>query len=922
MKTKRIFLSGSLAFCCTLAGWAQDVIVNFQKEAQFTGKDETIAKSYDVNFTFVGDVNKRGANIYGTDSWTSVYYLNVSAPRNIAVIEYEVEVTSNKTDDVNVSTGKMNQLGDGTWVWKGTTQSVKFTGASSSTNFRITRLRLWFSESDYNHATAVWDTQDGSGSSGDSTRPCQADVDLTNDPTDYTKKDRVYAPVNILPTDGCGVPMAVVSDRKFQTTLQPYLEWKTQQGYEVKELYTDEVPAGLGHQEKALALRERLIEMDPRPAYVLLVGDSQEVPVFYGVTYEANHASDFYYGEFNDDHFADAYVGRFSATTPEDLKAQLDKTLYMATIPPSEGEWLKRSITVNDISPDIQSMDRSAELSRYYPLNFDGNTTDELKASWTSTINTNINNGCSFVSYFGHGTSSGWNNAYMTSNVRQLSNRNKYPVVFSITCLTGYFDGIDCMAEAFMRKQESGAVAVIAASRESYGTTNNSLFSGNIDKSQKSSSVGLLQSLFPCVGTDHSQRARTIGQALDISCIAVARTLPQSYIEATEYYNLFGDPTYQPYITTPKTNKLHASSFNITAGRNVIVTTVPDAMVCLSQGRTVIVAAIADAKGKATLHVPATAPTGYCTLYTSAPGYTDLSRLVIISAGNGTEELTDCDEKVSPIITHTDVISLATAGSVIGNEWVPSQNVAGTKSKAQYAITAVTDKSNWARFTGYTHWNSTNDAPEGFFLRNKYEECSIVTTRTGGKARTVTAEWLSPTGMNQVIGVYGRNTPYSSTADAWSNNPGEKLGELSNGGESTLHIGGDYAYIAFRAENHIEFPRWEDNNVYLRSLSIGWEAELPRCATPQITFADGKFHFNCTTQGASYDYGIAPSTTKGGVFVLTVTAQAPGYAPSDKITHEIDASELSKVRGDIDGNGTLSISDVVKLIHSITNQNK
>lgn len=917
-KTKRVILTTSLALCSSVAGWAQDVIVDFKAEAQFTGKDETIAKGENVTFTFVGDVNKHGANIYGTDNWASVYYLTVSAPRNIAVIEYEVEISSNKTDDVNASVGNMNRLSDGIWVWKGPAQTVKFTGGSSSANFRITRARLWFDAKDYDHATAVWDNTPQGGGTGDGgeTRPCQANIDFTNDATNYDAKDRVYAPVNILPRDGHGVPMAVVSDRKFQKTLQPYLEWKTQQGYEVQELYTDQVPSGLGRQEMALALRQRLIEMKPRPAYVLLVGDSQEVPVFYGITYEANHASDFYYGEFNDDHFADAYVGRFSARTPEDLQPQLDKTKYMATITPSEGEWLKHSITVNDISSDIKAMDKSAELSRYYPLNFEGNTTDEFHASWTSTINTNINNGCSFVSYFGHGTSAGWNNAYTTYNVNQLENRNKYPVVFSITCLTGYFDGIDCMAEAFMRKQESGAVAFIGASRNSYANTNNTLFLGRDGNGQQSSSLGMLHSLFPYVGTDPSQRARTIGQALDVGCVALAHTLPQSYIEVAEFYNLFGDPTYQPYITTPKANKLSASSYNITAGRNVVVTTVPDAMVCLSQGRRVIAAAMAGTDGKVVLHVPATATTGDCTLYTSAPGYNDLSRLVAINAGNGTEEQLDGTAKSTPLITHTDVISLETADGSIGDEWNAWLRVNGTESQAVYGINAVTEKSHWATFQLYNHWNSTSTEPAGFYLRNKYTDCGIVTTRTGGKARTVTADWLSPTGLNQVIGVYGRNTAYSSTSDAW-NNPGEKLGELSNGDESTLVINGDYAYIAFRAEDHLEYPTLEQSNVYLRSLTIGWEATLPQCATPQIAFEGGKFSFSCTTRNATYNYGVAPAQGEKNKFVLTVTAEADGYKPSVPATLTIDASQLSKIRGDVDENGTLSITDVVKLIDSL-----
>lgn len=893
--------------------WAQDVIVDFQKEAQFTGKDETIAKGDNITFTFVGDVNKKGASIYGNGSWASIYYLTVSAPRNIAVIEYEVEISRNKTDNVAVSVGEMNQLMDHTWVWKGSAKSITFTGGATTTNFCITRMRFWYDEKDYNHDTAIWESQQGGDDGEDS--PFKADIDLTNDNTDYTTKDRVYASVNIVPTDGHGVPMAVVSDRKFEQTLQPYLEWKTQQGYEVQELYTDEVPTGLERQQWALALRERLMAMDPRPAYVLLVGDSDEVPVFYGVS--GDHASDFYYGEFTDDHFADAYVGRFCATTTDELQWQLDKTRHMAMLPPSEGEWLKHSITINDVTTDIAAMNDAVSLSKNYFKNFEGNVTEEMKASWGSTINTTINNGCSFVNYFGHGSINSWNNSYLTTTAGQLTNKNRYPVVLSMTCQTGTFD-FSCLAESFMRKQEAGAVAVLAASRNSFATDNNSIFRGS-EAGKKAASLGMFRSLFPCVGSELSQRARTIGQAMDIGMIAVARTFSADYNIASEMYNLFGDPTYQPYITTPKANKLSASSYNITAGRNVIVTTVPDAMVCLSQGRTVIAAAMADSQGKTTLHVPATTTlSGECTLYTSAPGYNDLSRKVTLTAGNGTDELLADEAKAAPAVTHTDVISLATVGDAVQNTWIGQQSFNGSSSKAQYAIVATTEKQEYS--SGRQRWLNSDAPFAGIFLRNKYNICSLITTRTGGKARTVSVDWLYPTGLAEVIGVYGSTTAYSSTEQAWNGGQGKKLGELIKGVNNSLTIDGDYEYLLFRAEDSREYGDEEQFNVFIKSLSIGWEADVPQCATPQIAFSDGEFQFKCATSGATYSYGIAPSTTDSSSFILTVCATAPGYAPSEKATLVIDENELVKVGGDIDENGTINITDITKLIKNLNNK--
>ena len=913
-QTPALLLSLALASAFGTQAWAQDVIVDFKAEAQFTGKDESIAKGNDVIFTFVGSTgDKLGAYIYGTDTWAGIYYLTVSAPQNIAVIEYEVVITSGKTDKSKATSGTITQHADGTRVWKGSAKTVTFSGSSSTTNYRITRLRLWFNAADYNHDTAIWSTEGGSGTGGgEDTNPYAADVDLSHDATDYSQKNRAYTSVDILPHDGHGVPMAVVSAPKFKSTLQSYLKWKTQQGYEVKELYTDAFPGKSG-ESLAYAIRQRLMAMEPRPAYVLLVGDVEEIPAF-----TDNGAVDLYYGEYTDDYYADAYVGRFSASTVEQLQPQLDKTRHMATLNPKDGEWLKHSLTVDNITSEISVMDPASALSLNYPLNFEGNTSMKTDASYSLSINTYIENGCSYVSYFGHGGPGMWSSNYSTSNANALNNKGRYPVVFSITCYAGNFAyGQPCLAEAFMQRKDGGAVAVIGASRPSRSDSNNVLFFG--DKwGNQNSCVGLLRSLFPCVGTDPSQRARTIGQAFDIGMLAVARKIHDDFYDNTEMYNLLGDPTYQPYITTPKANKLSTSSNIIIAGKGMNVSTAPDAMVALSQGRTVIAAAMSDANGKATLYVPATAPTGECTLYSSAPGYNDVSRAVTLTAGNGTEEF--ADNAATPVdATYTDVISLATAGKALSANWDGEHSITSTTSPARYLICAVNDLSSYADgVTGYRHWLNSDAPAEGIFLRNRYELCGIVTTNSAGKARRVSIDWLHPTGPSEIIGVYGSNSPYHSTSQAWDGSAGTKLGELVKGLNDELAISGDYKYLLFRAEPHKQAPADEQCNVFIRSLNIDWEAELPQCATPQIAYADGVLSFSCATKGATYDYGIAPSTSKKGIFVLTATAKASGYAPSAQATLEIDGSALVKARGDIDENGNISIADVVKLIDKLT----
>ncbi|MBQ0048771.1 MAG: hypothetical protein KBT12_00810 [Bacteroidales bacterium] len=532
-------------------------------------------------------------------------------------------------------------------------------------------------------------------------------------------------------------------------------------------------------------------------------------------------------------------------------------------------------------------------------------------------MNNQIEQGCSYVSYFGHGGPCMWNGIYKTDNANALNNTNKYPVVFSMTCHAGNFAySQQSLAEAFMQRSNAGAVAVIASSRESRSDSNYRYFFGEHSDSRYAC-AGLLRSLFPCVGTDLSQRARTIGQALEIGMIAVAKTTSDDFYNNTEMYNLLGDPTYQPYITTPKENKLNASS-SISTGRNLMVSTVPDAMVCLSKDRTVIAAAMSDANGKVTLHVPATAPTGECTLYTSAPGYNDMEQVITLTAGNGSEELLDGTE--TPLnITYTDVISIETIGNILSNNWGNQQSFSSTTSPAQYLICAVNDLGA-DNVTGYRRWLNKDAAAEGIFIRDKHTPCSIVTTNSAGKARRVSIDWLHPTGMGEVIGVYGSNNAYNSTTQAWQGDPGEKIGELVKGYKDELTITKDYKYLLFRAEPNKQQPDDIRSYVFIRSLNIGWEATLQPCEKPQIDFAAGEFHFTCPTEGATFNYGITPSTEKEGQFLLTVTAVAPGYAPSEAATISFSGSELVKASGDIDENGIFNIADLTQLINKLHNK--
>ena len=81
-----------------------------------------------------------------------------------------------------------------------------------------------------------------------------------------------------------------------------------------------------------------------------------------------------------------------------------------------------------------------------------------------------------------HGWFTGWTCPPLSSNsLRNLTNYGKLPFVFSINCATGAFNQTNCMAETFMKSENTGAVGIIATTYESHTYTNDSYLWGAWD---------------------------------------------------------------------------------------------------------------------------------------------------------------------------------------------------------------------------------------------------------------------------------------------------------------------------------------------------------------------------------------------------------------------------------------------------------
>ena len=101
----------------------------------------------------------------------------------------------------------------------------------------------------------------------------------------------------------------------------------------------------------------------------------------------------------------------------------------------------------------------------------------------------------------------------------------------------------------------------------------------------------------------------------------------------------------------------------------------------------------------------------------------------------------------------------------------------------------------------------------------------------------------------------------------------------------------------------------------------------PKCATPTISYVDGKLTFDCETEGVEYVSSITPpSAFNSGsktvsmptTYKVTVYATKDGYEDSDVATKEIEVSGGSTAKkGDVNEDGNVNGTDIQEVINII-----
>lgn len=405
-----------------------------------------------------------------------------------------------------------------------------------------------------------------------------------------------------------GEEFLILTHPAYRTQADQLADWKRQKGISttVVNVNDGDGPGPDTKEQIDAYIDEHYDNCVVRPSYILLFGDAEDIPTWIiqrlikdpGVTI----ATDYPYSTYNTppeahDMTPDFALGRIPVNTEQQAQTVVDKIIQYENNPPATPPALFynqiafpaafeccRTDVTEPGWEDGRSFIGKAEffrnllvglgygVQRIYDLNvrgeYDGDSTPRAYSNgnalpsplrpednypWdgdTNDIIAAFNEGRTIIVHFDHGGVTGWGHPhFVNSDLSQLANGDRLPVVFNMDCSSGAFDST-CFAESALRLSGGGAIAVFAWTRMS-----NSYYPSPVMKSVLG---GLWPTAFPEYA-DGTPKHR-LGDLLNYSKLGMANAAAGEDTNSTFYlntinhvrlYHLIGDPTLDIWTGSP-----------------------------------------------------------------------------------------------------------------------------------------------------------------------------------------------------------------------------------------------------------------------------------------------------------------------------------------------------------------------------------
>lgn len=435
--------------------------------------------------------------------------------------------------------------------------------------------------------------------------------------------------------------MLIISDPLFETSMQPFVDWKIQRG--MKTVMVNTSATGMTDASIKTYI-QNYYAANPELKYVLLVGDDAQVPAAQPGANSIAGPSDNFYGYLaGNDHYPEVFVGRFSATTTTDVSTQVQRSIEYEKTPSIQGSFGKSVHIGSDQGPgDDSQMDFEhqrglrAELLGYIYTSsdefYDGaqGVADAAGNPVPQDIVDVLNSGRGMITYTGHGSNNAFSTSgFSSSEVPALSNTGMLPFIWSVACVNGNFTTTDCFGEALLRSRDgagapTGAVASLMSTINQYW---------NEPMEGQDEMVNLLTTVV--VGYDK----KTFGALSMNGCMQMNDAYGTSGMDMTDTWTCFGDPSLLIRSATPQNLTASHVTADVPAITSVTVTSnVEGAFVALTMNN-IILGTGTIAGGIANITIPAAAQGDIITVTITAYNYTPhIGSLTITSAAASIHE--------------------------------------------------------------------------------------------------------------------------------------------------------------------------------------------------------------------------------------------------------------------------------------------
>lgn len=458
-----------------------------------------------------------------------------------------------------------------------------------------------------------------------------------------------------------GAKYLIITHSRFYDAIQPLAQWKQKKGMPTKVVRLSEIssttPESLVSPGTIKTyLTNAYSTWDPRPEYVLLVGNSNFVQTY--------SSDDGYVADVAGDYLMELSLGRFVCATASQCSIQVTKTLSFERNPyRTDTLWfIKGTGIVNEDGQYYDSVywndarfiyEKWREASYYQIDSF-----SRLGGHTATNIYNAIDNGRMFVFYRGQGVGNWtWNGDVFTIDPSLTNNGYKLPVVVAPTCATislsqsGSYLG-HLFVNAGSVANPKGAVAYLGTTQTSSGT--------GLARARGTVGQHFIKAVFK---EDYYKLGDAFKRAKFM--IDSIKPLVNGAWNTIRYkeWNLLGDPELNLWTAVPKPlTVLHDTVINtgpqtytVTVRHNA--TPIRDALVCIMQDAVIYEYGYTNSSGMVSFLInPPTPETMSVTV--TAPNYIPYERDVRIRLGGNVHDVGvySIIEPQGTIISGTDVI--------------------------------------------------------------------------------------------------------------------------------------------------------------------------------------------------------------------------------------------------------------------------